>query len=163
MWRLRPWTLVNMKWWLELYFERLGSSSQGDDDPILLMHIYIYKVLCAPTLLLFLPEEVILSWNRCWKHRVKKHQKRHVQCKKHGESMTFLREKHAPSFHVHNSKCENPMKIMRLELRGPPRFDRFSGLMRETWWNDPTIHNPINPINPINNSLNLKINPKTTK
>lgn len=154
--RWRRWTLVNMEMMLQIYFERLGSSNQGDANQKNVC-VCVYAVLCADSSVV--DPEVVKSLTP----------EKHVQCiqikEKHGETRTFWREKPCrhPSMstmqsvtipHWLNTK-EDGYHFMHLELQGSAQ--------PSVWWgkSDGMPQLSTIPINAIKNSLNPKINPKT--
>lgn len=126
--RWRRWTLVNMEMMLQIYFERLGSSNQGDANQKCAC-VCICSTLCR--------------LQCCWPRGGKEFNTRKACSMK---PYCFEGKTMPPSFHVHNSKCDNP--TLAQHQRGGLSFhaswdSRFSpafSLMREIWWNAPTIN-----------------------
>ena len=138
--RLRGWTLVNMEMMLEIYFERLGSCSliKGMLIKKMCVCVYICSTLC----------QLYCCWPRGGKEfNTGKGMFNVFKSKRNMVKPWFFDGKTMPpSFHVHNSKCDNP--TLAQHQRGGLSFHAFwasrvspaFSLMREIWWNAPTIN-----------------------
>ena len=136
--RLRRWTLVNMEMMLELWKAYIDLLIKGMLIKKMCAYIW-YVVLCANSTVV--DPEVVRSLTPEKAFPMYSNQRETWQ------NHDFLKGKTMPpSFHVHNSKCDNP--TLAQHQRGGLSFHAFwasrvspaFSLMREIWWNAPTIN-----------------------